>query len=71
MRELPVQGKSKVERAIWNSVLAGGSARPRSYPYGGNGCTQSRGYPEGGTKGWIYYHLDVNHIHLNNYQALS
>ena len=59
MRELPVQGKSKVERAIRNSVLAGGSARSRSYAYGGNGCTQSRGYPEGGSQGWIYCHFKV------------
>lgn len=59
MRELPVQGKSKVERAIRNSVLASGSARSRSYAYGGNGCTQSRGYPEGGSQGWIHRYLEV------------
>ena len=54
MRELLVQGKSKVERAIRNSGLAGGPARPRSYAYGGDGCTQSGGYTEGGTEGWIH-----------------
>ncbi len=59
MRELPVQGKSKVERAIRNSGLAGGPARPRSYAYFGDRWTQSGGYPEGGSKGWIYCHFKV------------
>ena len=49
MWELPIQGKSKTERAIRNSRLAGGPARPRSYAYCGDGCTKPRGYPEGGT----------------------